>query len=140
MNNKIIIDTGPIVAFFCENDRHSQWTQEQFCRLKPPFYTCEAVITEAAFLLSKISSAAPAEFFKLLTNELIIVDFSLKEEIKVISNLMTKYHKVPMSLADACLVRMSEQHSNSLLLTLDSDFTIYRKHGRQTLGLCMPDN
>lgn len=139
MSNKIIVDTGPIVAFFCQNDHYSEWTQEQFRRLKPPFYTCEAVITEATFLLSRVSSAAPSEFFKLLAHELIIVDFSLKEEINAISTLMAKYHKVPMSLADACLVRMSEQHSNSLLLTLDSDFTIYRKHGRQTLDLCIPE-
>jgi uncharacterized protein len=51
---------------------------------------------------------------------------------------MLHYDDVPMSLADACLVRMSELHSNSLVLTTDSDFNIYRKHRRQTIHLLMP--
>lgn len=138
MSHRIIIDTGPIVAFFSQNDCYAEWAEEQFRRLKPPFYSCEAVITEAVFLISRISNDAPLELFKLLAQELIILDFNLREEINIISNLMAKYHKVPMSLADACLVRMSEQHANSLILTLDNDFTIYRKHGRQALELCIP--
>ncbi len=46
---------------------------------------------------------------------------------------------VPMSLADACLVRMAEQYSEGLLLTLDSDFKIYRKHRNQVTSVIMPE-
>jgi predicted nucleic acid-binding protein len=53
--------------------------------------------------------------------------------------LMQRYESVPMSLADACLVRMSEIYPNSSILTLDSDFTIYRKHRHQIIPLIMPD-
>jgi hypothetical protein len=43
-----------------------------------------------------------------------------------------------MSLADACIVRMSELHERHAVLTLDSDFLIYRKHGRTSLTLISP--
>lgn len=43
-----------------------------------------------------------------------------------------------MSLVDACLVRMAEQHAQSKVFTLDQDFRIYRKHGRQVIPLLIP--
>ena len=43
-----------------------------------------------------------------------------------------------MSLADACLVRMAELYGNHDVCTLDSDFRIYRKHGRDPISLIMP--
>ena len=51
---------------------------------------------------------------------------------------MRKYADVPMSLADACLVRMAELNAHSSVLTLDRDFRVYRKHGRQVIPLAMP--
>jgi len=51
---------------------------------------------------------------------------------------MVKYANVPMSFADACLVKMSEQYSKSVVLTLDSDFLIYRRHGNQSIPTIMP--
>jgi hypothetical protein len=63
------------------------------------------------------------------------VDFNLASESGRILELTRQYRNVPMSLADACLVRMSEQHPQSLLLTLDSDFNIYRRFGREPIPL-----
>jgi predicted nucleic acid-binding protein len=51
---------------------------------------------------------------------------------------MRKYRDVPMSLADACLVRMSEVYSNGTVFTLDSDFRVYRRNGRQAIPLLSP--
>ena len=44
----------------------------------------------------------------------------------------------PMDFADACLVRMSERYPDSQVLTLDSDFTIYRRHRREPIPVLMP--
>lgn len=52
--------------------------------------------------------------------------------------LMEKYADVPMSFADACLVRMTEVSSEPMLLTTDSDFRIYRRHGRKAIPHVMP--
>jgi hypothetical protein len=53
--------------------------------------------------------------------------------------LMGKYADVPMSLADACLVRMTEVLSEPLMLTTDSAFRIYRRHGRKAVPCITPD-
>jgi predicted nucleic acid-binding protein len=52
--------------------------------------------------------------------------------------LLRKYADVPMSLADACLVRMTETFSDSMVLTTDSDFRVYRRHSRQIIPSVMP--
>ncbi len=70
----------------------------------------------------------------------LVVSFALGEEVDTIIRLMKRYANVPMSLADACLVRMTEMHTKSELLTLDSDFKIYRKNGRQVIPTILPDD
>jgi hypothetical protein len=52
---------------------------------------------------------------------------------------MERYQSVPMSLADACLIRMTEIYPNSILLTLDSDFQIYRKNKNEIIPLIIPE-
>ena len=51
---------------------------------------------------------------------------------------MSKYANVPMSLADACLIRMSEMEKNSQIITLDRDFNVYRRFDRQQVPVLMP--
>ena len=55
--------------------------------------------------------------------------------IGAVGKLLRKYRDTPMSLADACIVRMAEIHDGHAVLTLDSDFSIYRKHGRIPISL-----
>jgi len=64
--------------------------------------------------------------------------FKLEEEASTVSWLLQRYANVPMSLADACLVRMTEQHDGAVLLTFDSDFKVYRRHRRQVIPTMMP--
>lgn len=74
----------------------------------------------------------------LASEGMVRIDFSLNQHMEAVAALMAKYHDVPMSLADACLVRMSEQHEGARIFTLDSDFKLYRRHGRQTIPLITP--
>lgn len=78
--------------------------------------------------------------FELVNRGLVSLSFDLKDEIEAVRKLIARFSNLPMSLADACLVRMSEQFSKSTVLTLDSDFQIYRKHGRKVIPLIMPDD
>jgi len=64
--------------------------------------------------------------------------FSFAEDQQAILVLMDKYGDVPMSLADACLVRMTETVDEPLLVTTDQDFRVYRRHGRQMIPCLMP--
>ena len=67
------------------------------------------------------------------------VPFHFDDAVEMIEQLMEKYANVPMSFADACLVRMAELYPNSAVLTLDSDFRIYRKNRNQVIPVIMPD-
>ena len=78
--------------------------------------------------------------FKLLERGLIQIPFNLETEINLILKLIEKYKNIPMSLADACLVRMCEQISESTICTLDSDFKIYRKAKRKIISLIIPED
>ena len=63
----------------------------------------------------------------------------MQEEASQLQRLMQRYRAVPMSLADACLVRLVERLHDSVLMTLDSDFRIYRQHGRKVIPLLSPE-
>ena len=134
----IIVDTGPLVAFLNKSDNYHDWALTQFSGMNPPFLTCEAVISEVCFLLRNTENGSQ-NVFKLLERELIQISFTLKSEIRSITALMNKYSNIPISLADACLVRMSEQISDSTVCTMDSDFKVYRKEKRKVIPVVMPE-
>ena len=74
----------------------------------------------------------------MLRNGALVVAFRLEEHIGALHRLLRKYRDTPMSLADACVVRMAEIHENHSVLTLDADFRVYRKHGRVPITLMHP--
>jgi len=135
--NTVIVDTGPIVALLNSSDAHHQWTRDILDTIEPPLVTCEAVVSEACFILHRISGGQDA-VLELIERGVVSIVFSLKSELPVVRKLMDKYASVPMSLADACLVRMSELDSKVKVLTLDNDFTIYRRNRRQNIPLLSP--
>ena len=136
---KVILDTGPIIAYFNKKDKYHEWTVAQFATLNPPLFTCEAVLSEACFLLRHYENGAN-NILKLLERQLLSLPFRLEDEISAIKGLLNKYKNLPMSLADACLVRMAEQTTDSVIFTLDSDFKIYRKNKRNIVPTIMPDD
>lgn len=136
-NDRVIVDTGPLVAFLVKEEAHHKWVTDQFERLSAPFLTCEAVLTEAFFLVRKLPHGT-ARFFSLLNSGLLDVDFSIIAEGAALEKLVQRYANVPMSLADACLVRLAKLHPQAVLFTLDQDFQIYRREGRQSIPLLMP--
>lgn len=137
MINPIIADTGVIAALLNPKDQWREWTVNQWRQLPAPFLTCEAVIIEACFLL-QYTQDGEQDILSLVESGILQIDFSLSAEALAIKTLMQKYKDVPMSLADACLVRMSELVDNSVVFTLDSDFHIYRKNGKEKISLIYP--
>ncbi len=132
-----IVDTGPLVAFLNRRDSWHTWARDRFAELETPVETCEAVVAEAAFLLRQQPGGADA-LMALLTRRLIVCTFRLDDSTERVADLMRRYANVPMSLADACLVRMAEERPRAKILTLDSDFRLYRKLGRQVIPLISP--
>jgi predicted nucleic acid-binding protein len=132
-----IVDTGPLVAFFDRSERHHLWAAERVEELDAPLLVCEPVLTEAIYLLARFPKARDA-LFGLLQNGALVLAFRLEEHIGALHRLLRKYRDTPMSLADACVVRMAEVNENHSVLTMDSDFTVYRKHGGVPITLLHP--
>ena len=132
-----ILDTGPLVAFLDRRDPAHAWAVARFREIWPPSLTCEPVIVEACFLLRKTPAIA-LSVLDLMTSGDLALGFRLQEEAAHVSSLMSRYANVPMSLADACLVRMAELHADAQVLTLDGDFRVYRRNGREAIDAVMP--
>lgn len=137
MTRGVIADTGPLVAFLNKRDTWHEWAVAQLASIEPPIETCEAVISEAAFLLRGDRRGSDA-LLELIERNLVVCSFHLDDALEHVRRLMKRYQDVPMSLADACLVRMTEERRASRVLTLDSDFRRYRRLGRQVIPLISP--
>ncbi len=133
---RVFVDTGPFVALLNRRDRHHAWAREMFSTLGPPVYTCEAVISETCFLLGR--SGGEHAMLDMLSHGIVKVDFRMALEIDALRTLMLKFSNVPMSLADACLVRMSELEPDSVVVTLDGDFRVYRRNRRHVIPTITP--
>ena len=134
---RVVIDTGPLVALLNRRDRHHSWVREVLDTVEPPIFTCEAVVSEACFLLGRLTGGQDA-VLELFANDIVKIDFRMRAEIDALRSLMRKFANVPMSLADACLVRMTELDAESVIVTLDSDFRVYRRNRRQVIPAIMP--
>lgn len=126
------------MALLDRRDKYHDWIKEQLEAVDPPLDTCEAVLSEAAFLLSHVPGGSQA-LLDLVTKGLVAVSFSLQAEARPIQQLLMRYANIPMALADACLVRLTEIHPESVLLTIDSDFQIYRRNGRSVIPMLFPE-
>jgi predicted nucleic acid-binding protein len=135
--NRVFVDAGPIVALLQPRDAHHLWATEAFDAIEPPLYTCESALSEASHLLGRVHGG-PGAVLGLLARGVLQLGFRMDAELLALGTLMTRYASVPMSLADACLVRMTELEPRSTVLTIDSHFRIYRRAGRHTIPVIMP--
>ncbi len=136
MAASVLVDAGFVVALLSRRDAHHHWAVAQTPNLAPPWSTCEAALSEAFHLLG--ARGAPA-LQALLRRRSLRIAFDLAEQMEPVLKLLQKYADMPMSLADACLVRMTEALSDAVILTTDADFRIYRRHSRQIVPCLMPD-
>ena len=128
----MILDTGPIVAYFDADEAHHAWAVEQFDLARTVFQSCEAVVTEALFLLSSHPPAQQA-LLEWVSDGVLALSFHIEDQAAAVRSLMQRCQDVPMSLADACLVRLSELKPRLPVLTLDSHFSIYRRNKRDLI-------
>ena len=135
MAGNVLVDAGFVVALLSRRDTHHQWAAAQALQLAPPWSTCEAALSEAFHLLGPSGTPGLSE---LLRRRSALVAFDLAKDLEPVLKLMRKYSDVPMSLADACLVRMTETLGDPVILTTDADFRIYRRHSRHIVPCVTP--
>lgn len=136
---KVLLDSGPLIGYLNRKDQYHQWAIESWTALTEPLWTCEAVLSEVIFNLQSEGMGLDGILFY-LESGIIRLDFSVEEHRTDILNLLRKYADQPMSLADACLVRMAELNDNCQIFTTDKDFEVYRRKGRGVIPLLAPFN
>ena len=137
MSALLVADTGSLVALLDRSDLHHPWAVQCFKRLSPPLMTCEAVLAETMHLIRNLPSSR-----KTLAlwhrDGLIRSAFDFQQQAPAVWKLLDKYADTPMDFADACLVRMTEILPEPQVWTTDSDFMVYRRHGRTAIPLLAP--
>lgn len=137
MAERAILDTGPLVAFLNASDTHHAWAQKVFAEREAPFLTCEAVLTEAQHLVAR-GNGHPWLVLEMLRRGALAIALSVEDEAERLLAMQRAYRNVPMSLADACLVRIAELHAQSCVVTTDSHFRVYRRNKRQVIPVTLP--
>ena len=137
MKSPLLADTGLVVAFLHADDQHHEWAVSQFESHPLPFLTCDAVLTEATYLLAR--EGLPREHvLDLVVAKALVVTFDTNAKAAALSVLLARYSNVPMDCTDACLVRLAELYPDASVLTVDGDFHIYRKHRRAAIPVIAP--
>lgn len=137
MRSKVLVDTSVFVALIDRSDRYHAWASQKTMEIVPPLLTCEAVISEAWFLLGRVRNGRETLLTFLMLKQ-VQVCFDLNDELENVVLLMKRYASVPASLADAELVRMAELYPQSVVFTLDSDFQVYRKNRDRLIEVLSP--
>ena len=128
-----IADTGFLVALLEFHDEHHDWAVEVAEDIKWPALTCESVLSETAFQVR--SSKLPLE---MLQNGMLRLSFDLTGHQEHLHDLAIRYADRHPDLADLCLIRMSELHPRHTIITVDSDFRVYRRNKREAIPLLCP--
>ena len=124
--NRVLLDTGPLVAILSERDEHHDACVEQLRQLTPPLLTCWPVITEAAWLLRLDVTAVQRMLAGFDVGLLELLPLG-EEAAPWVSDFVTRYSNLGVQLADACLVYLAEREGIQTVFTLDRrDFTVYR--------------
>ena len=134
--SRVIMDAGPLVAWLCPKDTHHRWALATLRPLPADIVTCEAVLAEACHMVAK-DGVDPARVLEIVERGAVALA-PLGGEIQAIRVLMAQYRDQRMDFADACVVRLAELHPDSRTCTTDSDFKVYRHHGRQVIPLLAP--
>jgi uncharacterized protein len=136
MARNVLVDAGFLVALLSNRDVHHSWAVAKASDFPPPWLTSEAVLSEAFHLLG--SRGAPS-LAALMRRRAVLVSFDFAGNAESVLKLLLKYADVPMSLADASLVRMTETLADPMLLTTDRDFRVYRRHSRHAIPCILPE-
>jgi uncharacterized protein len=125
-----LLDTGVVVALLDSSESYHDACRAELSQLEGRLVTCEAVIAESCYLLRDTAGASET-ILENVERGIFEIPVRLVEQAPAVRRLLRKYRSIPMDLADACLVDLAERLGTGRILTLDSDFDVYRWKGRR---------
>ena len=132
MPDRILIDSGPLIALFHSGDNHHKKVRNFLLKKKYLFVSTLAVFTEVSYFLS-VNINAQRDFFDWVMYKGVIISDINQNDIPRLIELTEKYSDLPMDFADATLVITAEKTGIRQIISLDSDFDIYRLPGREKI-------
>jgi len=127
--NTILVDAGPLIALFDKDDSFNKKIVKFIKGKKYKFVTTTAILTEVTHMLD-FSIAAQVGFLEWVMKEGVILHEIHQDDIARIVELTKKYSDRPMDFADATLVIAAEKTGIRKIISIDSDFDIYRLPGK----------
>ena len=132
----VILDTGPLVAWFCPRDGHHAWVRQTFRGFAPGSILCEPVLTEVCHLVAKEGISRRRVLESILRGR--FQHAFLGHELESIAKLIHACADAPMDFADACVVRLAELNPGFTVCTTDGQFRFFRKNEREVISLLAP--
>ena len=132
MQDRILIDAGPIIALFHIGDNHHQKIRDFLMRRQYRFISTLAVFTEVSYFLS-VNPKAQQDFYQWVIDKGIIISDINQHDMYRIMELTVKYADLLMDFADATLIITAEKTGIKKIISLDKDFDIYRLPGREKI-------
>ena len=130
---KTLIDAGPMIALFGKSDRYHKHVMKFLKDFDGELVTTWPVVTEVSHMLD-FNIKVQIDFLKWLDIGAVNIYQTLQSDIKRIIVLSEKYIDVPMDLADSSLIVASEKLGIKDILTIDSDYDIYRTIKKEPLN------
>jgi predicted nucleic acid-binding protein len=125
----ILVDAGPLIALFDRDDKYHE-AMKKFIRPRGyKFVTTTAVLTEVTHMLD-FNVNVQIDFLSWIMNKGVILRETLPEDIARIIELTRTYQDLPMDFADATLVIAAEKTGIRIIISIDSDFDVYRLPGK----------
>src|SRR5260370_31453461 len=114
MARRVFVDSGPNVALLDRRDTYHEWAKREIANLHEPLLTCEAVISEVFFLLSRVRGGTSI-FVALLRDGLVLAsaNFSYRDQSAEVLRHLQQYGDMPISYAVFCLKKKNEINIDS---------------------------
>ena len=128
-----LVDTGFWLALASGTDRHHEAAKRALAKVEEQLVTTWPVMTETCHLLaSRVDERAARAFIDSATRGAFEIFELSAQHLPRIAELMLRYAKLPMDLADASLVIAAEQLASGRILSTDQrDFGAYRWKNRK---------
>ncbi len=128
-----LIDAGPIIALFDKDDKYHKNVLNFIKNYKGKLFTSWPVITEVSHFLN-FNVNVQIDFYKWIQKNAVQIINISNENIQRIIDLTKKYSDLPMDLADGSLILISEILSLKNIITIDSEYYVYRTHDKKMLN------
>jgi len=133
----VLLDTGAIVALLDATDHFHQRCADALAGLRAPLITCEAAIAESCYLLRNVEGAAEAILQSIASREFLL-PIGLADMASSVQRVFGKYPDRQIDLADAALIHLANEFQTADILTVDSDFHVYRWGRNNAFRLLVP--